>query len=172
MAFEAMNILTEGWRERASSRLKVDRSVRLEGDVTTLTVTFTNPGPTSMKDVVIEALTLDKEEPRERATLPARFASLAPGATHQLILHFDKVRWIDDGVGVDRDDLAWARKPLEYKANWVVTGGPVHESRPGVEVNLNFGDSHASDSSLGLIALDPEDARALKKRRDADRKGP
>jgi hypothetical protein len=164
-------IFADGMKGMVSSNLNIDRIARLEGDVTSLTLTITNPGPRPMKDVVIEGITLDKAEPRERDRFPVRIPELAAGASHRLVLHFDQIRWIDDAVDVGRDDLSWAAKPLEFKASWVVSGGsqPV-AGRPGVEMQV--ADSRMSTSSMGLLKLDPEDAKALKKRRDAGRKGP
>jgi hypothetical protein len=164
---EFSKALSESMGHSASSSLKLDLLARLEGDVTTLTATLTNPGPRSMKDVVIEELTLDKGVPRERGSLPVRISELAPGASHRLVLQFDKLRWIDDRVGVDRVDLGWATKLLDYKASWVVPGETKSEGgRP--DVTLKIADSHVSSSSTGiLVELGPEDARALKERRDA-----
>jgi hypothetical protein len=169
---EFSKALSESMGGLASSGLKLDRLARFDGDATTLTVTFTNPGPRSIKDVVIERLTLDGEEPRERGSLPARISELAPGASHRLVLQFDKLRWIDDRVGVDRVDLGWATKLLDYKASWVVPGETKSEGgRPGV--TLKIADSHVSSGSTGiLVELDPEDVRALKERRDAGLKRP
>ena len=161
---------SEGLKELGSSALKADRLVRLEGDITTLTLTFTNPGLSLMKDVVIEGITLDKQEFVEQASLPSRVAELAPGASHRLFLHFEKVGWIDDTVAVGRGDVTWAAKSFDCKAKWVFQGGSrPDESRPGVEIKV--ADSPVTTSAMNLIRLEPEDARVLKARRDAGLKG-
>jgi hypothetical protein len=155
--------LTESF---SMQNLTLDRLAKLDGVVTSLTLTFTNPGPRGIKNIVIEGLTLGREQPRERGELPLRISGLAPGASHRVVLHYDQLKWIDDSVAVNVIDISRATKPFDYKESYVLAGETRPGSQPGVKVNI--ADSNKSTQSTGIPTyLDEADARALKQRRDA-----
>ena len=127
---------------------------RLDGDRTTLTITVTNPNKEPVKNLSFEGLTLDNLPPREVATLPIMVAEIAPGASHDIVLHYDRIPWITDAVDANVLGFDWARKSLDDSGTW----------KAGEGFGGNF-------TAKGIpITLDPESARILKKQRDDARK--
>jgi hypothetical protein len=146
----------------------LDCLAKLDGDVTTVTITISNRATTLYKEVIFQGFTLGKVEPREKATLPVKIAELAPGVSHKFEFHYDGLKWIEDDLDVNRADLSWAERLLDFSSSWVTSVNPKSlPSAPGVSISAT--DFKGSSSHTGVrIPLDEADARALKARHDAD----
>jgi hypothetical protein len=139
----------------------------LDGDVTTLTFTISNRTSNMYKNISFQGFALGKIEPREKATLPVTIAELAPGASQQFILRYDRLVWLGDDIPVNRGDLNWAQQPLDYSTSWVTV---VKSAPPASDPNVTIKsvESSGSGSLTGVpIRLDEKVARAIKERRDA-----
>jgi hypothetical protein len=146
----------------------LDCRAKLDGDVTTVTFTISNRASTLYKDVVFQGFTLEKFQPREKATLPVKIAELAPGVSHKFELHYDGLKWIEDDLDVNRGDLGWAERLLDFSSSWATSVDQKSlTSAPGVSISAT--DFKGSSSHTGVrIPLDEADARAIKARHDAD----
>jgi hypothetical protein len=146
----------------------LDCLAKLDGDVTNVTFTISNRATTWYNDVIFQGFTLGKVEPREKTALPVKIAELAPGASHKFELHYDGLKWIEDDLDINRADLSWAERLLDFSSSWVASVNPRSlPSESGVSIRVT--DFKGSSSHTGVrIPLDEADARALKARHDAD----
>jgi hypothetical protein len=160
-------VLSSGPMQADLTGPRLDFSARLDGDVTVVAFTVTKRSDNSYRDVVLNGPTLGKVEPRERSTLPIKIATLGPGAEHEFELHYLGVTWLGDDVPVDRIDLGWATRPLDFSESWVVS--PSAEGfgkNKGVKIKLS--DMSLSNANTSVpVPLAEADARSLKARRDA-----
>ena len=164
---EIGKVLSSGLMQADMSGPRLDFSARLDGNVTVVAYTVSNRSDHSYKDVVLKGLTLGKVEPREQSSLPIKIAVLAPGAEHKFDLHYDGLTWLGNHVEVNRIDLGWATKPLDFSQSWVISPSAEGlEKNPGVKIKLS--DISGSSSHTGVpVPLAEADARAIKARRDA-----
>lgn len=146
----------------------LDCLAKLDGDVTNVTFTISNRASALYKVVIFQGFTLGKVQPREKATLPVKIAQLAPGASYKFELHYDGLKWIEDDLDVNRVDLSWAERLLDFSSSWVRSVNPKSlPSAPGVSISAT--DLKGSSSHTGVrIPLAEADARAIKARHDAD----
>ncbi len=159
-------VLSSGPLQADLTGPRLDFSARLDGDVTVVAFTVSSRSDNSYRDVVLNGLTLGKVEPRERSTLPIKIGALGPAAEYKFELHYLGVTWLGVDVPVDRIDLGWATKPLDFSESWVVS--PSAEGfgkRKGVKIKLS--DMSLSNTGTSVpVPLAEADARSLKARRD------
>ena len=139
----------------------------LDGDATKLTYTVSNRSKNLYKALVFDDFTLDKVAPREKATLPIKVRSLAPGESHSIVLHYDGLQWLGEDVPVNRIDLGWAEKGLDLSESWVAAIDP-RSLQGGSGSTAKVSNSKGSSKATGIrVRLVEADARTLKERRDA-----
>jgi hypothetical protein len=173
---EALRIVSEqlnksfaiGMADVDTSGPHLDCRAKLDGDITSVTFTISNRASNLYKDIIFQGFTLGKVQPREKATLPVKIAELAPGASYKFEFHYDGLKWIEDDLDVNRVDLSWAERLLDFSSSWVTSVDPKSlPSAPGVSISAT--ESKGSSSHTGVrIPLDEADARAIKARHDAD----
>ena len=80
-------------------------------------------------------------------------------------MHYDGLTWLGNHVEVNRIDLGWATKPLDFSQSWVISPSAEGlEKNPGVKIKLS--DISGSSSHTGVpVPLAEADARAIKARR-------
>jgi hypothetical protein len=146
----------------------LDCLAKLDGDVTNVTYSISNRGSNLYRDVDFQGFTLGNVQPREKATLPVKISELAPGGSYKFEFHYDGLKWIEDDLDVNRADLSWAERLLDFSSSWVTSVNPKSlPSVPGVSISAT--ESRGSSSHTGVrIPLNEADARAIKARHDAD----
>jgi hypothetical protein len=87
--------------------------------------------------------------------------SLGEGSLYEVVAR-------EDDLDVNRADLSWAERLLDFSSSWVRSGNPKSlPSAPGVSISPT--DFKGSGSHTGVrIPLVEADARAIKARDDAD----
>jgi hypothetical protein len=151
-----------------SPALDIQRRLTLDGDTTTVTLTCTNQTKGATLDFAPTRLILGKVEPNEKRDLPIRVTQLAPGATHQIDLHYHKVPWNLSG-----EESAQAHADEEEEWHGTVKGGQKHIDVKGAKFTITIADQKIDSkaSGIGPVDLDKASARALKQRRDSESKG-
>jgi hypothetical protein len=119
-------------------------------------------------DFALRRLILGKVEPNEKRDLPIRITQLAPGATHQIDLHYDKVPWNLSG-----EESAQAQADEEEEWHGTIKGGQKQIDVKGAKLTITIADQKIDSkvSRIGPVDLDKASARALKQRRDSEAKG-
>jgi hypothetical protein len=69
---------TDTITEANSPKLELQRAATLDGDMSTLTITYKNQTKGSHIDVVLNGLALGNVEPNEKSDIPIRIAQLPP----------------------------------------------------------------------------------------------
>jgi hypothetical protein len=165
---QEMSRLGENASDPKSPPVETRQSATLDGDTTTLTIRHQNHTRAMVIDLAVEKAVLGKLGPKDKLDFPIRIGQLAPGATHELALHYENVPW--KLVGDDSAEVS-----LAYDENWtgVIKGVARKMKVRGVTVNVQMNDSNATHRSTteGSVRLDAAGARELKRRREAGPKG-
>jgi hypothetical protein len=145
-------------------KVEMHSSVAVDGDMTTLTIRHQNQTKGMVIDLVLSKASLGKLAPKDKLDFPIRIGQLAPGATHEITLHYENVPWKLLGDGS-------AEVTLAYDEQWtgIIRGGPRKIEVRGIMVDVQLNDtkdSHRSTSE-GPVRLDPAGARTLKRSLEA-----
>jgi hypothetical protein len=163
IAAQEQGRLGENASDPKLDQVEMHSSVAVEGDITTLTIRHQNQTKGMAIDLVIHQASLGKLAPKDKVAFPIRIGQLAPGATHEIALHYENVPW--KLLGDDSAEVT-----LSYEQEWtgIIEGGPRKIDVRGVMFDVQLNDRTAGQRSTveGPVRLDPASGRALKRRRE------
>jgi hypothetical protein len=165
---EEMSRLGQNTSDPKLPALVMHWKVALDGDTTTLMIHHQNQTKGMEIDLALNECSLGRVAPSDKLELPMRIGQLSPGATHEITLHYANVPW----KLVDNDS---AEVSLRYDEEWrgTIKGGPRKIEVRGVMVDLQMSDTKEIRHEVreSPVRLDAVSTQALKRRREAGRKG-
>jgi hypothetical protein len=163
IATQEMGRLGENASDPKLPKVEMHQSFAVDGDITTLTIRYQNQTRGMVIDLVLNKASLGKRVPKDKLDFPIRIGQLAPGATHEITLHYENVPWkrLDDGS---------AEVTIVYDEQWtgIIKGGPRKMEVRGIKVDLQLDDAKESQHTTteGPVRLDPAGARTLGRSRE------